>query len=179
MNLKRIIAATSAALLLSVSLPAAALDLGVGGVNVSTGNGGASVTTGSTSAGVTLGGGSSVASASVGAGGTGGSVGIGAGSGPLVATSTDGQTTSGNVNLGNLLGIISGPGGGGGGGGIGGPLPGVVPPDQIEVAYTSMSSGDQQRLQIRCQSVLLNADGFDRSLVDLCRIIWKLQMPGG
>ena len=150
MNAKsRILAVVSAALLLGVTLaPASALDLNLGGINVTGGSGGTGgtgthigATVGSTSVNITLGGGANLASAGVGTGGTGVNAIVGSGDGPLLTTSNSNGTTTAMVNLGlgglsggpltmpstgitdpvgDLLDTANIPGGGNGGGGNGG-----------------------------------------------------------
>lgn len=203
MTMKRVLAVTSAALLLSVSfLPAQAFDLSVGGVSVGGGSGSGSTinvgTSGSTGSG-TLGGGTNIASATVGADGNAVVFGIGNTTGPLVtATSQDG-TTAANVNLGSaglggvndplndltaaigdLLDNATLPGGGGGGNpGTGGDFPGVIPRIELVDAYGGLSGGEQLLLRNRCQAVLIDPVRYERNLVELCRILKRMQVPGG
>jgi hypothetical protein len=210
MHAKHILAVMSAALLMSVAVPATALDLGVGGISIGGGSGSggggtaATVGFGDASAGVTIGGGTNYASASTTAGDSTVNLSIGGGDGPLVTAFSNDGTTDADINLG-FLGLgssgndlingvtdplgdlldgaaLPGDGGGGGGGGgtdTGGDFPGVVSPTELAGAYGSLSGGEQAFLRNRCHTVMLYPQRFDRDLIELCRIIARLQMPGG
>lgn len=176
----RILAVTAAVLLLGASFaPAHAIDLNIGGIGISANLGG-----------------DSIASASVSSGPTGGqtvNLAVNDTSGNLVDLNQEGDQTSGNVNLGldglgldglgldglgldGLLGgglgdILPGDGGGilpGGGGGL--------TPTQIASAFGGLGGPEQQLLRNRCRSVLGNPVAFEPSLVELCRIIARMQV---
>src|SRR5215211_7166233 len=122
------IAAATAALMFGMtSIQAGAAEVSVGGVNAtvsSTNDGGTKATAkaGDLSATVTIGGGKNVASGKVSTGGDSASASIGTGSGPLANVNQSGTPGSGSskttvdVNLGGVLGGLTGGGGGGGGG---------------------------------------------------------------
>jgi hypothetical protein len=195
----RILAVTAAVLLLGASFaPAHAIDLNIGGIGISlgsSGNGGTTASvgtsTGGTAVSATLGGGSNLATAGVGTGGTGLIVGLGTNEGPLLTTSSSDGTTSANVNLGlgglggtanglvntvtdplgNLLDGVDVPGLPGGGGGGGG-----VTPTQLASAFGGLGPAEQQLLRNRCRSVLGSPAAFEPGLVELCRIIARMQV---
>jgi hypothetical protein len=195
MNMKHILAATSAALLIGAAcVPAQALSLNVGGISVgggSGGNGGTHVSVGAGNTGVnaTIGGGSNVAT--VGAGGA--SVGVGTTTGNLI-TSNGGTT---NVNLGgvgggvgntisNTLNGVANPVGTTldgvnpdlpglpGLGGVGNALGGGLNATEVASAYGELSGADQQLLKVRCKAVLMNPVTFDAGMIKLCRILGQL-----
>jgi hypothetical protein len=162
MKTLNLIALASAALFASASLPAMALDLGVGGVSVSSGStssGGTSISagTGGTSGDVSIGGGSNIASVGADTGGTGGSLSVGNTSGDLV--SVDG--TDASVNLGSL-GLGSGVDAGGDGG---------AGSAQVAAAFGGLSAADQQQIRLRCRVVLGNPSGYSAETVALCRLL--------
>ena len=156
----------------------------------------------------TLGGGSNLATAGVGTGGTGLIVGVGTNEGSLLTTSSSNGTTSANVNLGlgglggtanglvntvtdpvgNLLdggglgGLLpgggNGGGGNGGGGNGGGGNGGGLTPTQVASAFGGASGADQDLLRRQCRSVLANPARFEPNVVELCRVIARLQMQG-
>jgi hypothetical protein len=139
-NNRLILAGAAAVLLLGTAPPSMALDIGVGGVDVSVGDTGVSVSSdaGGTSTDVTVGGGGdSIASVSTDTGsgvGQSADVNIGDTNGPLVTAGHTSGSTDTNVNLGGVGGAVGGLGsgslpfgglfsnlfGGGGAGGAGG-----------------------------------------------------------
>jgi hypothetical protein len=172
---QRILAIASAALLLGVAFaPAHAIDLNIGGIGVS----------------ANLGGGS-VASAGVSSEPTGGQVvnlAINDTSGDLVELNQNEDQIDGAVNLG-LDGLGLGDLGLDGlglddilGGGLDGILPGDddtgggLTPTQLASAFGGLAPADQQLLRNRCRSVLGNPVAFEPSLVELCRIIARMQV---
>jgi hypothetical protein len=140
-------AALSATLLLgAASIPASALDVGIGG------------------------GGGSVASVSSGnVGGTNTGVSIGTGPGSLVSLGSDGSTSAAGVNLGGLTNSVTGLTGNVGGLGLGGGT--TITPAKVGVQFAGMSGGQQARLRVRCANILGSPGAFDAELVALCRII--------
>ena len=173
----------------------------------SSGNGGTTASVGTSAGGIavsaTLGGGSNLATAGVGTGGTGLIAGVGTNEGPLLTTSSSAGTTFANVNLGlgglggtanglvntvtdpvgNLLdggglgGLLPGDGTGGGGNGGGGNGGGLTP-TQVASAFGGASGADQDLLRRQCRSVLANPARFEPNVVELCRVIARLQMQG-
>ena len=166
MKTLNLIVLASAALFASASLPAMALDLGVGGVSVSSGStssGGTSVSagTGGTSGDVSLGGGSNIASVGADTGGTGGSLSVGNTSGDLVSV----NGTDASVNLGSL-GLGSGVDAGGLAGGDGG-----AGSAQVAAAFGGLSAGDQQQIRLKCRTVLGDPAGYSAETIALCRLL--------
>lgn len=186
MKTLNLIVLASAALFASASVPAMALDLGVGGISVSggsTSSGGTSISagTGGTSGDVTLSGGSNIASVSADTGGTGGSLSVGNTSGDLIGlNATDASVNLGGLGLGsginNTLNGVTGPlgttldgvnvgglpGGGGGGGAAG---------IRVAAAFGGLSAGDQQLIKLKCRTVLGNPSGFSAETQALCRLL--------
>lgn len=182
---RRVLAVTAAALMLGIGLtPALAIELNVLGVGVSANVGG-----------------DSIASAGVSSGPSGGqtvNLAVNDTSGDLVDLNQDGNQTSGNVNLGldglglgdlglgdlglddllggGLDGLLPGDGTGGGAGGGGGG--GGLTPTQIASAFGGASGADQNLLRRQCRSVLANPASFEPNVVELCRVIARLQMQG-
>ena len=184
MKTLNLIVLASAAMFASASLPAMALDLGVGGVSVSNGStssGGTSISagTGGTSGDVSLGGGSNIASVGADTGGTGGSLAIGNTSGDLVSVNgTDASVNLGSLGLGSgindTVNDVTGPLGttldgadlgglpGGGGGAAG---------TQVATAFAGLSIGDQQQIRLKCRTVLGDPSGYSAETVALCRLL--------
>jgi hypothetical protein len=172
-NMKKLYLKAAVAALLTglISVPALALDVGVGGNN----NGGttAKASQSSTSGSVTIGGGNNVGSATVGAGGNEAQINIGRSSGPLVDVDQNGNPVGGTsntgaaVNLGALGGLINGlPGGSGGGGSI--------DPSDVRTAFNGMSVGQQAQLQTTCGAVLSSPQRYDMGMVQLCQLLITL-----
>lgn len=177
---RRVLAGTAAALMLGIGLaPAQAIELNVLGIGVSANVGG-----------------DSMASAGVSSGPSGGqtvNLAVNDTSGNLVDLNQDGNQTSGNVNLGldglglglddllggGLGGLLpgDGTGGGNGGGGNGGGGGGLTPA-QIASAFGGAAGADQDLLRRQCRSVLANPARFEPNVVELCRVIARLQMQG-
>ena len=164
MKTLNLIVLASAALFASASLPAMALDLGVGGVSVSNGStssGGTSISagTGGTSGDVSLGGGSNIASVGADTGGTGGSLAIGNTSGDLVSVNgTDASVNLGSLGLGSgindTVNDVTGPLGTTlDGADLGGGLPGGdggAGSARVAAAFGGLSAGDQQQIRLKC-----------------------------
>jgi hypothetical protein len=91
----------------------------------------------------------------------------GGGTGPLVVTNSDGSTTNGQVNLNgaDLLGLLGGTNGGAGNG---------FNEGRVNVAVAGLSGGGQAAVKLRCRSILASPDSFDTQLVQLCRIVAKM-----
>ncbi len=171
--MKRHASLLAAALLMGVaSWPAAAFQVGVGGVSISTGGGGGtsiSAGSGGTSGGVSVGG-DSIASVGGDSNGTGGSATITNNSGQLLGVDQSGNTTNGTVNLGlgNVLsGIANQP---------------TVPTDQpapltaltaqqVATAYASLLPTEKEVLRGKCAWVMRQPAAFDSGLVTLCRLV--------
>jgi len=172
-----------AALFLSAALvPALALDLGLGGVDVSAGSSGgggttASATTADSTFSATVGGGTNIANA-----GTGNvNAAIGTNPGNLITTDTS-NGASASVNLGraapngNLNNIINGATGPTGNllGSLPGGGSGTLNADQVASAFGSLSVNERQLLRTRCAQVIASPASFDAATVALCRIIGRL-----
>jgi hypothetical protein len=153
-----------------ISLPAHALDVGVGG-NSSGGTTG-SASEGSTSGTATVGGTNNVGSASVTTGGNNATIDIGNTSGPLVSGSQSGDPVAGasntdvDVNLGALGGLLGGVGIGPGGG--------SVAPGEVTTAFNSLSGAQQQELKLTCGSVMASPARYDAGIVQLCQLLLTL-----
>ncbi len=189
-----LLAAASALLLIGFTSSAAAIDLSVGGLDVSVGGGGdgggvsASVGSGDSSVGVDIGGNDdSLASVDVSAGaGVDQSFGVDVSNqdGQIVTLDNGQNSTNAGINLGlggilNGLGgglpVIGDPGTGGllpGGGGTGG---GGVSPTAVAAAFGGLSGAQQQLLVNRCGSVLASPRAYDRDLVSLCQILAQIR----
>lgn len=191
----RILAITSAALLLGFSMPAQAIDVNVGGLGVNATTGGGNVAT----VGVTT--------DRSGGGGTNLNAVVSNSDGSLVDVQSEDNTTTGNVNLGGT-GNLAGIGGDGGGGGVGGTglddieidlgglLPGGILPGggnggaggnggpggaggivtgtQVANSFNSLSGSDQTALRIQCRTVIENPEAFDPSTLALCRLLMRM-----
>jgi hypothetical protein len=146
--------------------------------------------------GLTTGGGNNIASLSTNVTGTPTTVGIGNTNGPPIASTTDENGTSANVNLGGAGAGGLGVGGLGldglglgdlGLGGLGlGDLGGLVPGDgsgggngavaRVDVAFGGLGTAQRQQLRLRCQTILAAPSGFDTNLVALCRMIARINV---
>lgn len=189
--------------------PALALSVGIGGVSASVGGtstGGVSATTGiGSTAGVSasVGGGSTagvsasvgdgitatatvgggdgnVASATIGTGDTSTSVTVSNNPGNLATVNTDGNTSTADVNLGNLGNVV---------GNVLGNVDVTTPNDpstpvdnpttpaatQVSDTLSSLSTADQDALRIRCKNVMADPAGYTRNVVALCRLIATLK----
>lgn len=177
--LKNILVGTTAmAVMTLTSLPAAhALDVGVslGGVSAGASVGGGDNGGVSAGASASLGGNSGVsAGASAGIGGGNGvdagvtaSVGGGSGVDADVDVSIGGGS---GVGVGVGVGVGGGTGGGtGGGGGASGGGGSVL------AAYNNMSGSEQARIRKTCLQVLASTGGYERDLVQFCRMLRKLR----
>jgi hypothetical protein len=179
MKTLNLIVLASAALFASASVPAMALDLGVGGVSVSggsTSSGGTSISagTGGTSASVSLGGGSNIASVGAGTDGTGASLAVGNTSGNLIGVSgTDATVNLGSLGLGSgindTLNGVTGP--------LGTTLDGVnagggsATGVRLAAAFGGLSPTDQRAIKLKCRTVLGNPAGFSAETLALCRLL--------
>lgn len=137
---------------------------------------------------VTVGGGANAA-ASATTGNTGANVNIGSGSGPLATVDSTSNASGGSqidaaVNLGSLLdgidlgaaGVPGADGGDGtnGGGGAGGNV--GTSGGGYQAIVASLSAADRQRLNLRCQNVLIDPTIYKADVVEFCRMIAKLKM---
>jgi hypothetical protein len=164
-----LLAAASVALLAAVSSPALALSASVGGVSASVGDTSASVGIGSTgTATATVGDGSDVASVALGTADTSTTVSVSTDSGNLATVDTDGNTSTADVNLGNLGDVL-------------GNVDVTTPNDpstpvatQVADTFGTLSIADQDALRIRCRNVLADPAGFTRNVVALCHLIATL-----
>ena len=197
------IAAASAAFLLgtsAMSAQSAEVKAGVGGINASVSIGGNSVAGAKASVGNTAratatvgGGGGNVASTRATVGNSSVAANVGTGNGPLVDSTTGGNSggglTSGtSINLGGLFGGGGGGGDGGTGGGIGNGGRGnggngngngngggrTLVPDNVQTAIGGMSDGEVATMKRRCNGILAMPTGYDQGIVDLCRVLRRL-----
>lgn len=169
-----------------------------GGSNTASG----SVKAGNATVNATVGGGNNIAKGTVNLGGDKATVSIGTyGTGPLAKVDSNGNPlsgdslTSGDVDLGNLLGIFSGgiggiiddvPGiggdgtggrgviGGGGGSGGGGKGGGGIDSGKVKTIVAGMDAGERAQMKITCRGVLGNPTGYDPKLIQLCRLLVRL-----
>lgn len=189
MKTHRLLAMTSAALLLGLVLPAQSLEVKVGNVGVTATTGGSNVAAVRTTT-----------NANGGSGGTNLDIIASNADGSLVDVDSEGNTTTGNINLGGAgLAGLDGVGGGAGGTGLddveidlGGLLPGgidgiggpgtggdgdgsgVLTPTQVTASFDALTGSDQAALKIRCRSVIERPAAFDPSTLALCRLILRV-----
>ena len=196
MNNKRLLVATATGLLLlGVSTPTMALDIGLGdggSGSGDSGSGGADVSVGGadSSAGVTLGGSdTSIGSVSLGTGNNvdeAATLNIDRQDGALATVNRGDGSTDGNVNLGGVGGTVGGvtgglpglPGAGGGPGGIGG-IGGAGGSGGggggggfgTLAAFAALSPSQQQQTLNRCADVLARPTAYEPDLLQLCRLL--------
>lgn len=165
-----------------------------GGSNTASGT----VKAGNATATATVGGGNNIAKGTVNLGGDKATVSVGTyGTGPLAKVDSNGNPlsgdslTSGDVDLGNLLGIFSGSlggitddlpgidgtgGDGSGGGGLagGGKGGGGINTGNVKTILAGMDDGERAQMKITCRGVLGNPTGYDPKLIQLCRLLVRL-----